>query len=316
MSSQGPVSVLVYHPDEAQTYARLIRAPRGRVRIRVASSPAEALPYIEEMDVLFTWGFPSQLLPGARRLRWVQVMGAGVDRFLDAPFPPRVILTRAEGVFSPWMTEYTFAWLLWGTQHLEPLRAAQRAQRWEPMWPTLLRGRTLGVIGLGSIGRRIARVGRAFDMRVIGMNRSGRRVPEVERIYRRAAVRDLLRAADFVVLVAPLTPETRGMIGEAELRAMRPAAWLVNIGRGALIQEDAFVRALRERWIAGAVLDVFPEEPLPPTHPFWELPNVIVTPHISGPSDPAEIAPIFNENLQRFLHGRPLRGRVDLRRGY
>ena len=95
MPLRGPVSVLVYPPDEAQAYARLIRAPRGRVRVRVASSPTEALPYIEEMDVLFTWGFPSQLLPGARRLRWVQVMGAGVDKFLDAPFPPRVVLTRA-----------------------------------------------------------------------------------------------------------------------------------------------------------------------------------------------------------------------------
>src|SRR5262249_56054967 len=130
------------------------------------------------------------------------------------------------------------------------------------------------------------------------------------------AVRELRGAGDFVGLVAPLTPETRGMIGEAELRAMRPGAWLINLGRGALIQEDALVRALRERWIAGAVLDVFVEEPLPAGHPFWELPNVVVTPHISGPSDPAAIAPIFNENLQRFLQGRPLRGRVDLRRGY
>ncbi len=316
MPRQGPVTVLVYHPEEAQAYARLIRAPRGRVRVRVASTPADAEPYLEEMEVLYTWGFPPGFFPSARRLRWVQVMGAGVDRFLDAPFPPKVILTRAEGMFGPWMAEYTFAWLLWGNQHLETLRAAQRASRWEPVPPTLLRDRTLGVVGLGSIGRSIAHLGRAFAMRVIGLNRSGRQVPEVERVYRRAAVREMLRASDYVVLVVPLTPETRGIIGEAELRAMRPGAWLLNIGRGALIQENALIRALRERWIAGAVLDVFLEEPLPADHPFWQIPNVVVTPHISGPSDPAEIAPIFNENLQRFLQGRPLRGRVDLRRGY
>jgi phosphoglycerate dehydrogenase-like enzyme len=306
----------VYSPDEAQVYARLIRAPRGRVRIRTATSAAEALPHVEEMDVLYTWGFPAELLPRAKRLRWIQVMGAGVNAFLDAPFPPKVVLTRIVDVYSPWMTEYTLGWLLWASQQMEGLRAAQRARRWEPVTPTQLRGKTLAVVGLGSIGRSIARVARAFGMQVLGMNRSGRRVPEVERVYRRSNFRDLLQASDYVVLVLPLTPETRGLLGEAELRAMRPHAWLVNIGRGGLVQQEALVRALSERWIGGAVLDVFSEEPLPTDHPLWGMPNVVVTPHISGPNVPEEIAPIFNDNLQRFLQGRVLRGRVDLRRGY
>jgi glyoxylate/hydroxypyruvate reductase A len=307
MPPKGPVSVLVYHPDEAQAYARQIRAPRGQVRVRVAATPEAALPYVEEMDVLYTWGFPTHLLPLAKRLRWVQVMGAGVNAFLDTPFPPKVALTRAAGVFGPWMAEYTFAWLLWATQRTEVFRAAQRMRRWEPMNPTLLRGRTLGVVGVGSIGRVIAAVGRAFQMRVLGLSRTGRRVPECDRIYRRPDLHAFLAASDYIVLVVPLTPETR---------AMRPEAWLVNVGRGALIQEEALVRALQERWIAGAVLDVFLQEPLPIEHPFWGMPNVVVTPHISGPSVPEEIAPIFNENLRRFLAGRPLLGRVDLRRGY
>lgn len=316
MPRRTPVSVLVYHPSEAQVYARLVRAPRGQVCLRVAATPAEARAFIEEVEVLFTWGFPPDLLPLARRLRWVQVMGAGVDGFLDAPFPPRVVLTRAEGVFGPWMAEYTLGWLLWTTQRMEAFRTAQRAHRWEPVPPTLLHGKTLALLGLGSIGRAILRVARPFGMRVIGMNRSGRPVPGVERVYRRPALRELLGEADYVVLVLPLTPETRGLIGEAELRAMRAEAWLVNIGRGALVQDDALVRALQERWVAGAILDVFAEEPLPSDHPYWSLPNVVVTPHISGPSDPAQIAPLFNENLRRFLAGRPLRGRVDRDRGY
>ncbi|MGH7266611.1 MAG: D-2-hydroxyacid dehydrogenase [Candidatus Rokuibacteriota bacterium] len=316
MPRPGPTSVLVYHPDEAQTYARLIRAPRGQVRVRLASTPAEALAYVEEMEVLYTWGFPSSLLPRARRLRWVQVMGAGVDRFLDAPFPPKVVLTRAEGVFGPWMAEYVLGWLLWATQHTETLRAAQRARRWEPVAPVLLRGKTLGIVGLGSIGRAVVSLARAFGMRLLGLSRSGRPVPGVERVYRRAGLREMLRATDYLVLVVPLTPETRGLLGDAEMRAMRPGAWLVNVGRGHLIQEEALIRALYERWIAGAILDVFGEEPLSPEHPFWGMPNVVVTPHIAGPSDPAEIAPIFNDNLRRFLQGRALRGRVDLRRGY
>jgi glyoxylate/hydroxypyruvate reductase A len=316
MPSQGPVTVLVYHPDEAQAYARLVRAPRGRVRLRVAASPAEAQPHLEDMEVLYCWGFPSGLLPRTRRLRWIQVMGAGVDGFLDAPFPPRVVLTRAEGVFGPWMAEYTLGWLLWTSQRMEGLRHAQRLRQWEPAPPALLRGRTLGIVGLGSIGRAVARAARAFEMRVIGVNRSGRRIPEVERVFRRPALGEFLAASDYVLLAAPLTPETRGLIGNAELRAMRPEAWLVNVGRGGLIQEEALVRALHERWIAGAILDVFQSEPLPSDHPFWALPNAVVTPHISGPSDPAEIAPIFNDNLKRFLEGKTLRGRVDLRRGY
>lgn len=313
---EAPVSVLVYHPDEAQTYARLVQAPRGRARLRIASTPAEALAFVEEMEVLYTWGFPVGLLPAARRLRWIQVMGAGVNAFLDAPFPPKVVLTRAEGVFGPWMAEYTLGWLLWSTQRIEMFRAAQRLRQWEPLMPALLRGKTLGVVGLGSIGRAIARVARAFSMRVIGIRRSGRPVAEAERVYRREGLRELLAASDYIVLVAPLTPETRGMIGEAEFRVMRPNAWLVNIGRGGLVQEDALLRALQERWIGGAVLDVFSDEPLPEVHPLWTLQNVVVTPHVSGPNDPHEIASVFNDNLRRFLAGRPLRGKVDIKRGY
>jgi glyoxylate/hydroxypyruvate reductase A len=274
------------------------------------------MPFVEEMDVLYTWGFPGELLPMARRLRWVQVMGAGVNAFLDVPFPPKVVLTRVEGVFGPWMAEYVFGWLLWGTQRTELLRAAQRLRRWEPINPTLLRGKTIGIVGVGSIGRVIAKIARAFQMRVLGLSRTGKRVPEVDRVYRRPAFHEFLAGSDYVVLVAPLTPETRGMLGEPELHAMKPEAWLVNLGRGSLIQEPALIRALQERWIAGAVLDVFSEEPLPTEHPFWGMPNVVVTPHISGPSLPEEIAPIFNENLRRFLGGRPLLGRVDTRRGY
>jgi phosphoglycerate dehydrogenase-like enzyme len=316
MPPKGPVSVLVYHPDEAQAYARLVRAPRGQVRLRVAATPETALPFVEEMDILYTWGFPTELLPLAKRLRWVQVMGAGVNAFLDTPFPPKVVLTRAEGVFGPWMAEYAFGWMLWASQRTETLRAAQRLRRWEPLTPALLRGKTLGVVGVGSIGRVIATVGRTFQMQVLGLSRTGRRIPEVDKVYRRPAFHEFLAASDYVVLVVPLTPETRGILGEPELHAMRPEAWLINVGRGALIQEPALVRALQERWIAGAVLDVFSEEPLPLEHPFWGMPNVVVTPHISGPSVAEEIAPIFNENLRRFLTGRPLRGRVDIRRGY
>lgn len=312
---RDPTTVLLYHPDEAGEYAKLVRAPKGAIRLHLASNREEAALLIAEAEILYAWGFPVDLLRHARRLRWVQVMGAGVDRFLEAPLPPEVKLTRA-AVFGPWMAEYTLGWLLWVTLRMEAVRQAQAARRWAPFNADRLGGRTLGILGAGSIGRAIARAAKGFGMRVTGVNRSGKPVAGVDRIYRRSALRALLREADVVVLVLPLTPKTRGIIGEAELRAMKPSAWLVNIGRGALVDEAALLRALQERWIAGAILDVFAREPLPPEHPLWGLPNVVVTPHIAGPSDPAEIAPIFNENLRRYLAGRQLLGLVDRRRGY
>jgi phosphoglycerate dehydrogenase-like enzyme len=130
------------------------------------------------------------------------------------------------------------------------------------------------------------------------------------------ALTEALGQGDFVVVVLPLTDETRGVIGASELAAMRPGAWLFNIGRGAVVAERALVEALRTRRIGGAVLDVFAEEPLPAGHPLWSLENAVVTPHISGPSTPAEMAPVFNDNLARWLSGRPLRHVVDRRRGY
>ncbi len=312
---RDPITVLLYHPDEADEYAELVRAPRGAIRLHVASTREEAALLIAEAEVLYAWGFPVELLRHARRLRWVQVMGAGVDRFLKAPLPPEVKLTRA-AVFGTWMAEYTLGWLLWVTLRMEAVRQAQAARRWAPFNADRLHSRTLGILGAGSIGRAIARATKGFGMRVTGVNRSGKPVAGVDRVYRRGALRAFLRDADWVVLALPLTPETRGIIGEAELRAMKPSAWLVNIGRGALVEEATLIQALQERWIAGAILDVFAREPLPPEHPLWGLPNVVVTPHIAGPSDPAEIAPIFNENLRRYLAGRRLLGLVDRRRGY
>jgi phosphoglycerate dehydrogenase-like enzyme len=172
------------------------------------------------------------------------------------------------------------------------------------------------VVGLGDIGRTIAAAARGLGMRVVGVSRTGRHVREANRVYRLPQLGRALGEGDFVVLVLPLTDQTRGLIGPAALAAMRPAAWLLNIGRGAVVDEAALVTALRERRIAGAVLDVFAREPLPPDHPLWALDNVVITPHISGPSTAPEIAPVFNDNLARWLARRPLRHVVDRARGY
>ena len=310
-----PRSVLLYHPEEAEVYARLVKAPRGAIRLHPCSTPEEASLFIGEAEILYAWNFPQELLAKTEQLRWIQAMGAGVERFLVPELPRFVLLTRA-AVFGPWMAEYTLAWCGWVTQRLEQFREHQRQRRWTPARPDQLRGKTLAILGLGDIGREIARLARAFGMRVIGVSRSGRKLPRIEVVYRTSALTRVLAQCDFAVVTLPLTPETRGLIGEHELRAMKPSAWLLNIGRGPVVQERALLRALDEQWISGAILDVFEAEPLPPGHPLWGRENVVVTPHIAGPSLPEEIAPIFNDNLRRYLSGKKLRHLVDRARGY
>jgi glyoxylate/hydroxypyruvate reductase A len=320
MSAPGPdpVSLLVYHPDGAAPYAQLIRVPAGReVTIHACTTEAEAAAVIVDVEVAYVWKLPPMLYGKAPKLRWLQAIGAGVDWALVPELPSRVVVTRAPGIFGPWMSEYVLGWCSWVTQRMETYRAAQRQRRWlDDVLPGRLRGKTLTLVGVGDIGREIARVARAVGMHVIGVSRSGERVPAVERVYRPGYLARALAAADFVVVVVPLTKKTRGLIGERALAAMRPGAWLLNIGRGAVVDEAALVQALQTHRIAGAVLDVFPTEPLPADHPLWGLDNVVITPHVAGPSTAEEIAPVFNDNLARWLRGRPLQHVVDRARGY
>ena len=311
-----PRPVLLYHPEEAPDYARLVKAPRGAIRLHTCAVPEEAAAVIGETEILYAWNFPRSLLAEARRLSWIQSMGAGVENFLVPELSKSVIVTRAAGVFGPWMAEYTLAWCGWITRRIELLREQQRQRRWAPLRAYRLRGKILAIVGLGDIGREIARAARAFGMRVIGVSRSGKKLPGLERVYRPGSLVRALAQCDFAVLTLPLTAETWGLIGERELETMKPTAWLLNIGRGPLIQEAALLRALDAKRIAGAVLDVFETEPPPPDHPFWGRKDVVITPHIAGPSIPEEIAPIFNDNLRRYLSGKKLRHVVDRRQGY
>jgi len=308
-------TVLVYHAD--RRYAELVRVPKRGVSVHIAATPSEAAGAIADAEILYAWKFPPQLYAKAGRLKWLQVMGAGVDWALVPELPPHVQITRAPGVFGPWMAEYVVAWCLWVTQRMKPYRDAQRQRRWDDhVLPDRLGGKTLSIVGLGDIGRDIARAARGLGMRVLGVSRRGRPVREATKMYPVAAMARALREADFVVLLLPLTPETRGIIDADALGAMKPTTWLINIARGAVVDEGALMAALEQRRIAGAVLDVFDREPLPPSHPLWKMDNVVVTPHISGPSTADALTPVFNDNLARYLAGRPLRHVVDRHRGY
>ncbi len=271
-----------------------------------------------DVEILAGWPVADLLVAGPK-LRWYQQWSAGSDWLIRYPASVErpFVATSASGVHPIQISEHVFALMLAFVRKLPEVIRDQANHKWHaPAGETLneLYQRTLLVIGLGAIGERIARVGNALGMRVYGTRRSVVEAPPwVDGLYTPDRLPEVLPEADFVVLAAPLTKETHHMIGEAELAAMKRSAFIVNIGRGKLIDEGALIRALQEGRIAGAGLDVFETEPLPPDSPLWDLPNVIITPHYAGASPRyyERAMPIFLDNLRRYRDGRELRNLVD-----
>jgi phosphoglycerate dehydrogenase-like enzyme len=273
-----------------------------------------------------------RLLARAPRLSWVHSASAGVERALTPTARERgVVITNARGVFSRPIAEYVLMMILAISRRLPQLLELQRERTWQPLEGSELRDLTVGIVGLGSIGRSVAALASAFGCRVVAIRRrveaagtapgDDEDVPRdvhLDEVLGPERLPELLAQSDFVVLAAPLTPETEGMIDDAALAAMKRGSWLVNVARGRLIDERALLRALGEGRIGGAVLDTFAEEPLPPDSPFYDLPNVIVTPHTSWSSGRVldRSVELFCDNLRRFAAGEPLLNVVDPEAGY
>jgi phosphoglycerate dehydrogenase-like enzyme len=314
-------------------------SPRLSFIQRPTMEPDELKDVMPEIDVLYTWNtFPDPA--DAPRLRWVQIHSAGADRILDEPLYTQtdVLITTVSGIHVVTMGEYVLGMLL-AFAHRLPLMMADKAEaswpenRWERYLPDELRGTTLGIVGYGSVGREIARLAQPFGMRILAMKHNLRELvsddytlpatgdPHAEipdRLYPPVALKSFLGECDYVVLTVPLNKETHHLINAAALGAMKPGAVLINVARGPVVDEKALIHALRERQIAGAGLDVFEEEPLPADSPLWTLPNVIISPHISGysPHYDERSAEVFAENLRRFIAGEALINQVDRSRGY
>lgn len=295
----------------------MIRAVDPRVELRVVSR-SESPDHASEAEVWVGWDLPDGVVERARRLRWVHSTAAGVDQLLPKILGRGILLTNSRGIHAIPMAEHVLGCLLVFARNLHVAFRHQVHRRWEAEPGGELWGATVGILGLGSIGREVARRCRAFGARVVGLRRNPAPVPEVEEVYGPEGLQEVLRSADYVVLTLPLTPQTRGLLGARELGWMKPEAVLVNVGRGAVVDERALVEALRSGRIRGAALDVFETEPLPPEHPLWDLPNVLITPHISGnsPRYMDRAIPLFCDNLRRYLRGEGLRNIVDPERGY
>jgi len=269
------------------------------------------------VDIVF--GEPSLIrdaLAELPALRWVQSTWAGVEPLLDPALRRDYVLTNARGVFGGLMSEYVFGYVLAYERRIFEKYAAQQARRWDPSPPGTLRGKQIGLLGVGSIGAALARTAKHFGMRVKGYTRASESCADVDRYFHGDTVAAFAADLDYLVSVMPNTPATRHLVDATLLGALPARAVFVNPGRGTTVDEDALAEALQAGRLAGAVLDVFQQEPLPPDHVFWRTPNVLITSHTAALSVPADIAPVFVENYRRFIAGELLHYRVDFEAGY
>ncbi len=253
------------------------------------------------------------------RLRWLQTCSSGVGHVLELGIvPPQVVMTNAAGIHAAALAESTLAAILLHAKQLVTRFDDQRERRWRELQCIELRGKTVCVIGTGHIGKAIAARASAFGLRVVGVRRHPQPVAGFDAVYGHDALHRALATAEFVVVACPLTAETDGMIDAGALAAMRPGAYLVNIARGRILRDGPVLDALRSGHLGGAFLDAFAPEPLPRDHPYWDAPNVTVTPHDSHSSEfiGDNMVDLFTANLRRWLEGAPLANVIDRARGY
>jgi phosphoglycerate dehydrogenase-like enzyme len=303
----------------------LERLPEG-TSLAAGNTPEAFGNLAPEADVILLWwpprGLLDQVLAMAPRVRWIHSPAAGLDGLLTpALLASPATLTNGRGVFSQSLGEFALAAILFFAKDLRRMVRSQQAGRWDPFDVDEIRFQTVGIVGYGDIGRACAQRAKACGMRVLGLRKRPEQSqddPWADQVYGFGQLQAMLPQCDYVIAAAPLTPETRGMIGEAALAAMKPEAVLINVGRGPVVDEAALTRALESGRIRGAALDVFDVEPLPAGHPFYRLENVLLSPHCADHTrdwlDQAML--FFLDNFARYRAGQPLRNVVDKQRGY
>ncbi len=309
-----PHRVLIYHSD-SKIYKDILSKKLPLLSIHSAERPQEALDMMGEVEILFSWQIPDNLLKKATRLKWFFSTAAGnEDLVMNPSFPESAILTKTT-IYGEMMAEYVFAYLLYFIRDLSKYFKDQRRKIWKQARPGRLRGKTMGLLGLGSVGKTIARCGKQFGMDILGVKRVPGPVEHVDQVMGPEDLAKLMPWVDALVVALPLTPETFHLVGEKELGVMKEGAVLFNIGRGKTIDEKALLSVLKAERIR-AVLDVFEDEPLSKESELWGLENVILTPHVSGINMPEEICEEFVRNYERWVKGEPLVGLVDREKGY
>jgi phosphoglycerate dehydrogenase-like enzyme len=308
--------------NEADIYRRALERAGFGNRLDIESLRLDQQPSAAQLartELMLARQTPPGLLAKMPRLRWIQALTAGVEGWISLPdLRPDIALTCARGTHRVQMPENILGALFHLTKPYAQATLDQRDRRWTRRISEPLAGKTLGVLGLGEIGRELAKKAQALELRVIGTRRSPEQVPHVDRIYPPEATDEVLAQSDFVLLLLPLTPETEEIMNARRFKVMRHTAYLLNFGRGALVVDDDLVEAVRSKTIAGAVLDVYRTEPLPADHAFWSTEGITVLPHIGGLDVHRDeiVAALFADNMGRFLAGEALVALVDRSRGY
>ena len=316
---------LMLTQDWKDKYSRKLKEQHPEVEIIKALTREKQEEVLQEAEAVmgFTGSMELDLLADAPNLNWIQALSAGVDRIITSQYADKlkekkVTITNVRGLHRDIIAEHTLALMLSFTRRLPDFYRQQQRRVWKRLQVDYLGDKKLVVLGLGAIGKEIARRAAAFNMTVAGVKRSPEEVPGVAEIYSPDQLPEAFRGADFIAAILPLTAETRQMLGEEEFAAMPDNAVFINVGRGKVVQEEALISALQQGKLAGAALDVFQDEPLEATSPLYELENVIITPHIAGsfPDYYTRAVDIVSENLKRYLNDRELINQVVYSRGY
>lgn len=303
------VLIISTHPEPVRKqYYDRIRAAFPELTVNVVDHHSKVDPYIASTNVLLTFGtmMAEHVLRNAPNLKWIHALGTGTDGIDDLPsLRPEILLTSTRGIHGPPMSEAALTAMLALSRKLHRTVRNQERRVWERPQPTLLDGKTVGIFGLGIIGSTLVPKCKALGMTVIGVDPLKPDIPGLDGNYTWEEALRIVPALDYVVLFIPSSAQTRSIINAQFLAAMKPTSYLVNLGRGDVIDEEALVKVMQEGRIAGAALDVFRKEPLPEDHPFWSMDNVVITPHLGGTFDeyPKRALPIFCENMRRFLAG-------------
>jgi phosphoglycerate dehydrogenase-like enzyme len=302
--------LLVPHHVPPERTADLLDALDGAIpsdSVVVADTPAESRDHVGTVDGIVTYDLDDGLLAAATDLRWIQCLSAGVDHYdLDALRERGIVLTNSSGIHAEPIAEQVLCYLLMFERGIVQGTRQQARNAWERFEGSELRGKTVGVVGVGAIGTRVAEVCSALGTTVLGTKRdTSERPAAVDELFAADDYHEILRRSDYVVLACPLTEETEGLVGGPEFRLMSSETVLVNVARGGVVDEAALTRALQNRAIRGAALDVFEEEPLPADSPLWDLSNVVVTPHMAGstPKKPERWREILTQNYEALAAG-------------
>lgn len=316
--------VKLYGITPAKLRGALAAVARGRrltLAVSESADPLAVTEHVRDADILVGRTMPAPRIEELPRLRWIHLVTAGVDHLLPLTWlPRRVALTTSSGIHGDIVAEYATCALLMLNIGIPRYATDQRRGRWAPVFSASIRGKTAVIVGLGAMGTAAARQAKRLGLRVLGVRTSRRPHRYADTVSDPGALLATLPRADFVIVAAPLTPASQGMLGRRELDVLKPGAALINVSRARVVDYDALADKLARGEMSGAVLDVFPEEPVPADSRLWRTDNLIMTPHISADAPPMEygdrVIAVFKKNLARLLAGKPLHNRVDRNRSY